>query len=160
MAKSEITLHPVLPSEYSAVARLETEAFWDHDFSSVAFGALRGSDAAITGRAASFAKAPKNPRERIKYVKAVRILQNGREEIVGFAGWSFVNGKEEVVDSVESWEEKDEEKEKEASPWGPSANVKFCEEVFLAADESMMRSMEGDDYASTLLFHPIPGRTT
>ena len=67
---------------------------------------------------------------------------------MGFAQWNFVIGKgEEEVDGETGGNGNAQNKE-EKSPWSPRANVKFCEEFFGWADETMMRSIEGDEYAS------------
>ena len=150
-SSSPITIAPALPADYPAIARLEVDTFWDDDFSRVAFGALRGSDEAISRRVESYKETPKNPKERAKHVKAVRSLAGGEEEIVGFAAWTFVRGK------AEEGEEKKKKKQGggeagdgDKSRWGASANVEFCETFFLSADESMRRSVDGDEYASKL----------
>lgn len=96
-------------------------------------------------------------------VKAV-LAEGDGETIVGAAQWRFVVGREregvagvsagagedgnpeKKEEAIGKLEEGDETEKKDA--WGIGANVKFCEDVFLVADEHMIRSTQGRDYAS------------
>ncbi|KAK0109148.1 hypothetical protein ONS96_002973 [Cadophora gregata f. sp. sojae] len=102
---------------------------------------------------------------------------NENKEIAGAAQWRFVTGREaeenrKAGDEMKSdggettekesaqsggkekqkrdeYEEEDEQDT--GNGWGIGANVKFCEDVFLVADEHMLRSTKGRDYASECL---------
>jgi hypothetical protein len=63
----------------------------------------------------------------------------GKKEIVGPAGWSFVTGRKEG---------EGEEKGEEPIDQGEGANMRFCEGMFLVADKHMLRRTGGGDYAS------------
>lgn len=150
ISNSKITLSPILPCDFPIIARLEAAAFANEEFGAVAFGPHRFSDAAMASRAASLAIGPK-PGETLRNVKAVTIGPEG-EEIVGFAAWVFCVGRggseEEMrrLGTKEGWVENENEEDKD--PFGPGANVRFCEDAILRGDEHMARSTEGRDYAS------------
>jgi hypothetical protein len=153
-SKQKVTLSPVLPSDYPAIARLEATAFWDDDYSTVAFGPLhaRASDEVIAGRAKTLAAEPR-PGVRQRGVKAVVVGPEGEEQIVGFASWGFMVGRggadEEKAKEERALEEKALEDEKRS--FAPGANVKLFEDSILKGDEHMERSTEGRDYASELI---------
>ncbi len=69
---------------------------------------------------------------------------NEEEEIVGWAAWEFVTGRKEG----DPWRAEREVPEGEDNPFGPGANVEFCEDVFHAADKQMEKACKGRDYAS------------
>jgi len=157
----QITLAPALPADFLTIANLEASAFAKDDFTAVAFGPLRSSNEAMEDRAAGLAAKPKAG-ERVRNVKAVMALE-GREEIEGFANWYFCVGRtgseEERVrlgvkagwkkgnEGEETYEKKDVGGE-EKNPWGPGANISFCEDVLGKGDVYMARATEGWDYAS------------
>jgi hypothetical protein len=161
MAQStpKITLVSALPSDFTALSRLECAVFYTEEFSILAFGPQRGSEPNIALRASSMAKTPSNPNERTRYMKAILQLTSGEEEIVGFAGWSFITDREAETNNREAGEkERKEEKSEEQilrdneRMWGPGANFKFCEDAFCVADEHMLRSCEGKDYCSKSIY--------
>jgi hypothetical protein len=151
ISKQKVTLSPVLPSDYPVIARLEATAFWDDDYSTVAFGPLhaRTSDEVLAARAESLAAAPR-PGMRQRGVKAVVVGPEGEEQIVGFASWGFVVGRgradEEKAEEEKALEEKAQEDEKRS--FAPGANVRLFEDSILKGDEHMGRATEGRDYAS------------
>jgi hypothetical protein len=161
ISKPKVTLSPVLPSDFPAIARLEATAFWDDDYSTVAFGPLhaRTSDEVLAARAESLAAAPR-PGMRQRGVKAVVVGPEGDEQIVGFASWGFVVGRagadeekalEEKALEEKALEEKAlEEKalEDEKRSFAPGANVRLFEDSILKGDEHMGRATEGREYAS------------
>ena len=55
MMLPQISLKPVLPGDFLAIARLEAATFAEDEFSAVAFGPHRFSDAMIESRAKSLA---------------------------------------------------------------------------------------------------------
>ena len=160
MTLSQISLERVLPSDFLAIARLEAAAFAEDEFSAVAFGPDRFSDAIMESRAKSLAGGPK-PGETLRNIKAVTTLPDGTVEIVGFASWTICIGRtgseeeKKRLGTREGWAEKKGEKkgeknEEEKDPFGPGANLKFCEDAFIRGDEHMSISTEGKDYASKL----------
>lgn len=146
ISKPKVTLSPVLPSEFPVIARLEATAFWDDDYSTVAFGPLhaRTSDEVLAARAKSLA-APPRPGMRQRGVKAVVVGPEGEEQIVGFASWGFVVGRA-GAEEEKALEEKAQEDEKRS--FAPGANVRLFEDSILKGDEHMGRATEGRDYAS------------
>jgi hypothetical protein len=153
----KITLKPIEPSDYMAIARLQSAAFAHEEFGAVAFGTQRFSDAAMEVQAKSLAEKPK-PGETRRHIKAVSMLPDGTEEIVGFANWTLCVGRggsdeeKRRLGTKESWVLEDgKEKEKEKDPWGPGANVRLCEDALVGADAHMARSTEGLSYASKSL---------
>lgn len=162
-----ILLPATTTAHYTLISRLENRVFYDDPFSIIAFGPERGSEANIEVRARSLARQPegKGDAERNSLVMAVLKAEGGEQdedrdgegEIVGFAEWEFVTGREKGMEAKgagrsESNEAKGEGEEGDGDEdgWGTSANVKFCEDVFLVADEHMLRSTEGKDHASEL----------
>ncbi len=147
-----LTLLPATTlTDYYTISALENRVFYADHFTIVAFGPQRDSEANIQKRAKGLAKAPKREGDREIVVKAV----NTNGEIVGAAAWSFtLNGGEERGDVNEASQAK-ETKEggaeggEEKDSWGIGANVKFCEDVFIVADEHMLRSCEGKTHASS-----------
>lgn len=85
--------------------------------------------------------------------KAVLVREDGKEEIVGAAGWSFQLGRE-GRDEKEGERKGDQEGkgEKREDGWGRGANVKLCEDVFLTAEKHIDRSTQGKNYASSCHF--------
>lgn len=79
---------------------------------------------------------------------------------MGAAAWSFVLNRVQNDRDVGELKEVNEGKEGEIGEregkeggkdsWGIGANVKFCEDVFIVADEHMLRSCSGKDYASKI----------
>lgn len=152
----KISLHPALPTDYPAIAHIECAAFWDDPFSQVAFGPLRGTDEALRLRVKSFEKEPKDG-ERLRWVKAVLSTDEGKDgggEIVGFAMWTFNEGGDGK--GRRGREEEENKNEEDGSEWGLSANVKFCEDVFLPADEDMLKATKGRPYASQFAPQDLP----
>lgn len=151
MTLPQISIHPVLPDDFLPIAHLEALAFAKEEFGAVAYGPNRFSDAAAEARAKSLAAEPK-PGETNRNMKATIALPDGTEEIVGFASSSICVGRmgseeeKKRLGTREGWTEKGEEKD----PFGPEANVKFCEDAFVKGDEHMARSTAGKDYASML----------
>ena len=94
---------------------------------------------------------PKEKGARNVVTKAVLIGQDGKEEIVGAAGWSFHLGREDGTAEEEKGSEeggKGEELENGSGGWGEGANVKLCEDVFLGAEKIIVGSTEGRNFAS------------
>ncbi|KAH9218782.1 hypothetical protein DL95DRAFT_385010, partial [Leptodontidium sp. 2 PMI_412] len=159
------------PQDYHLISALENRVFYNDPFSIVAFGPERDSLANIEARARSFASQPSAEGESAVVVKAV-LAEGDGETIVGAAQWRFVVGREregvagvsagagedgnpeKKEEAIGKLEEGDEAEKKDA--WGIGANVKFCEDVFLVADEHMIRSTQGRDYAklATLIVAP------
>ena len=83
--------------------------------------------------------------------KAVLIGEDGKEEIVGAAGWSFHLGREDAIVAGEEGEKNDGEGKEELEDgggWGEGSNAKLCEDVFLGAEKMFDASTEGRNYAS------------
>jgi len=79
----------------------------------------------------------------------------GREQGVdGDGDGNGGNGSGKVDQEKEDEEKKESSLEKRERNWGPGANFKFCEDVFLPCDEYMMQSCKGKDYASSSPFSP------
>ena len=177
MAPSNITLASVEPSDYLAIARLMGAAFAHEEFGVVAFGPERNSDAAISYRARTFAKAP-HAGETNQYMKAMMSHPDGREEVVGYAGWTTCIGRtgseEEMVrlGTKEGWAQEEREKaekeerlkegkqcEGDEDMFGPDSkhgNAKLREDSFGKGDEYQAMLSEGRDYLmlNTLVVHP------
>lgn len=150
MSKStDIRIEPALPTDLYAIGALECLTFYDEPFSAVAFGPTRDSVKNLTLCAQDRAKPPKRKGQTNRVVKAVSVIEQGKEEIVGAAMWFFVVGRKEGDDDLLAVDKEEKEKDEEnPGGWGKGANVKFCEEIFGRGDESMWRSCEGGDYAS------------
>ncbi|KAH7419995.1 hypothetical protein BKA64DRAFT_634647 [Cadophora sp. MPI-SDFR-AT-0126] len=161
------------PQHYTQVSRLENHVFYNDPFTIVAFGPERDSVANIEMRAKGLAKEPEREEERTEVVMAVIDKEGGEMgcedgEVVGAAQWRFVTGREREAKGgggqdgsggggkKRDEDEKGEEEKDTGSGWGIGANVKFCEDVFLVADEHMIRSTKGKDYAKlcTLIVSP------
>lgn len=148
-----INLVPVLPGDYPALARLESVVFGETDVGAVGFGPDRNTDAAMDQRAASLGAAPK-PGETLRNMKLVRFGPAGDQEIVGYAGWVICVGRtgtdeeKRRLGTREAWAAQEDPGDE---PFGPGADVKFCTDVFVRADEHMARATGGKDYASELL---------
>jgi hypothetical protein len=157
VADRKITISPVLPSDFSTIARLEATAFAEDDFSTVAFGTQRFSDEALATRTAAFGAGPKAG-ESLRFMKAVIAGSKG-EEIVGFASWTFCEGRGGAGGEANIVEKKEEvkgmENESEMDMFGPGGNMKFFEDSILKRDEHMARSTEGRDYASKWCSSPL-----
>ncbi|PVH85249.1 hypothetical protein DL98DRAFT_54897 [Cadophora sp. DSE1049] len=183
-----ITLLPALtPNHYTQISRLENHVFYNDPFTIVAFGPERDSSANIEMRAKGLAKQPEGEGERTLAVMAVLEKEGGEGEegegeVVGAAQWMFVTGREMEakgsggqgrsgekklddgkVDGEVGGDVKEDEKEAEqdtGNGWGIGSNVKFCEDVFLVADEHMLRSTKGKNYAKlcTLIVSPTHQR--
>jgi hypothetical protein len=139
----QITLSAVAHDDYPTIARLESAAFANEEWSDVTFGRDRKSEEAIALRAVDLA-VPPQPGEVLHNMKAVVAGPDG-DEIVGFASWEF---RDRSVNDSEG--KKDEEEEMRNLPKG--ANLKLFEDSILKGDEIMERSTEGRDYASKLWF--------
>jgi hypothetical protein len=138
----QITLSAVVSADYPTIARLESAAFANEEWSEVTFGRDRKSEEAIALRASNLA-VPPQPGEVLHNTKAVVAGPDG-DEIVGFASWEFRDR------SVNDSEGKKDEDEMRMLPKG--ANLKLFEDSVLKGDEIMERSTEGRDYASKLWF--------
>jgi hypothetical protein len=156
---------PCTPLDAPLLAKLESDVFKHDAFSVVAFGALKDTPENISLRAGQIAKGINStPAKQTEYYKLV-IGDEGAEDTVGFSCWHYVYAErgECGKDGGEKMEgEKGEEKKEEGNEdeheenlddkmnggWGLSANVKFCEDVFLTADEWMVESTRGKPYAS------------
>lgn len=155
MAPPSISIHPVLPSDFLPIAKLEVDAFAKEEFDVVAFGPNRFSDAATEGRAKSLAAGPK-PGETLRNMKAVVTLPDGTEEIVGFASSNIVvgragsEGEKKRLGTKEEWAESAEKGEVK-DPFGPDADMKFCHDAIIKGDEHMAASTMGTNYASKFL---------
>jgi hypothetical protein len=164
-----ITLSLAGPPDFYSITALEAYTFYGEEFSAVAFGPKRDFPENLALREKTLASQPKEKGSVNKVVKAV-INVDGKEEIVGAAGWTLTVGREETeTDEVkvdgdgEGKLNGDGEKnggnegEYGSKGWGEGANVKLCEDIFLGADAHMMRSTEGKDYASEVLpfFEPM-----
>lgn len=84
---------------------------------------------------------------------------NGKEEEK--EGWENGNGGEgeEQEEPVKELSEEERKKINEGV-WGKGANFRFCEDAFCVADDHMLRSTEGKNYASkfpilSLLMLPV-----
>jgi hypothetical protein len=149
----QIKVVPVVPADYVALSRVEDIVFADNDFGEVAFGPDRRTDVHLDRRAATLAAPPKSG-DTIRDIKAVRVGPTGEEEIVGFAGWTICVGRtgsereKKKLGTKEAWAQENPPGDE---PFGPGANVKFCTDAFVKADQHMARSTGGNDYASELL---------
>lgn len=143
---SKITLSPVAPSDWLEIARLEAATFADDEFSDVAFGHERSSDAAIAAREGSLAAGPK-PGQKLRNMKAVAVGPEG-EEIVGFAAWTFCAPREETRSLETEGESIEKEREGEGDNLGPGGYSQFFKDSILKGDEHMDRATEGRGYAS------------
>lgn len=155
MATQDPTINfvPVLPSDYPALARLESAVFGETDVGAVGFGPDRNTDAAMDQRAASLAAAPKLG-ETVRNMKLVRVGPAGVQEIVGYASWVICvgrTGSEEEKTRLGTREAWAAQEDPGPEPFGPGADVSFCTDVFVRADEHMARATGGKDYASELL---------
>ncbi|KAL2071676.1 hypothetical protein VTL71DRAFT_12911 [Oculimacula yallundae] len=174
-----ITIAPARsPTDTYLISALENKVFYDDPFSIVAFGPERGSSANIEERARglermSGGRSESQEEKEWGVIEKATLSGGEREEgeVVGAAAWRFVVGREGenegsgrdgdvVKGSGESLEDKKEdggvEKGEKKHSWGIGANVKFCEDVFLVADEHMICSTKGRDYAKlfTLIVSP------
>jgi hypothetical protein len=159
MQPANISLAPCVPSDFPTLVHVESLAYLNDEFAILAFGHLKDSPANLTIRTRGLLKTlVPDGQKTTHYVKA---LSDG--EIVGWASWSFISrestGEEgEDLTTTKKLEVSEVEGEKlveagfgenEASDgWGISANVEFCENVFLVADEWMVKSTKGKPYAS------------
>jgi ribosomal protein S18 acetylase RimI-like enzyme len=161
MAPPKINLAPALPSDYLAIARLESAAFAHEEFGKVAFGPYRLTDAARDAEAKKLARASK-PGETKHHIKAVTILPGGIEEIVGFAGWTICVGRkgseEEKVrlGTKEGWVQEEKEKGEQRRDEEEHGNAKLREYAFGKGDEIMARSTQGKDYMTLFVLVVSP----
>ncbi|KAI6710856.1 acetyltransferase [Diplocarpon mali] len=138
------------PQDFHAISSLENRVFYYDPFTVVAFGPTRASEDNIAKRAQGLAKKPRNEGGR----EVVMMAMDEKAVVIGGAAWSFiVAGGKEVGKEADG---RKEEMEEGDVSWGFGANVRFCEDVFLAADEHMLRSCEGRGYAklSTIIVAP------
>ena len=84
MDSSNITVLPVEPPDFMALARIEAAAFAKDEIGLQMFGP--SSEASIRYRASTMGDS-KGPGEAVKFSKAVITNAAGEEEIVGFASW-------------------------------------------------------------------------
>ncbi|TVY55155.1 hypothetical protein LCER1_G004432 [Lachnellula cervina] len=146
-----ISLHPATnPHDPLLLSRLETHVFHNDAFSDLAFGPHRESEESILARARVLGKnmgvgdeEGGGRRWRWRYVKAV-----SGEDVVGFAAWGVggVDGDADVEEGGEKGGEGNSGSEEETA-WGVGANVRFCEDTLVWADEEMVKSCAGKDYA-------------
>jgi hypothetical protein len=146
-----ITILPATTPDFYAIAALEGRAFEHDEVCTVAYGPNRHSHANLLHREKTLGSQPKEKGARNVVTKAVLIGQDGKEEIVGAAGWSFHLGREDGTVEEEKWGEeggKEKELENGSGGWGEGANVKLCEDVFLGAEKIIVGSTEGRNFAS------------
>lgn len=143
-----ITLHPATTPDFYPIAALEARVFYPEEFSALAFGPTRDSHENLLLREKTLASQPKEKGAKNVVTKAVMIGEDGKEEIIGAAGWSYHLGIEDRTGKEQKEEKGDEEQPKKENSWGEGANVKLCEDVFLGAEKHMERSTEGKNYAS------------
>ncbi|KAE9378195.1 acyl-CoA N-acyltransferase [Stipitochalara longipes BDJ] len=159
-----ITVLPASTPDFYTIAELEGRAFEHDELCVVAYGPSRHSHANLLHREKTLGSQPKEKGARNVVTKAVFVREDGKEELVGAAGWSFHLGREMEVEDGKADEETGEKKDGEGkeklengtSGWGEGANVKLCEDVFLGAEKLIVRSTEGKDYAklNTLVVSP------
>ncbi|KFZ15977.1 hypothetical protein V502_05303 [Pseudogymnoascus sp. VKM F-4520 (FW-2644)] len=160
MATQDLTINlvPVLPSDYPALARLESAVFGETDVGAVGFGPDRNTDAAMDQRAVSLSAAPKLG-ETVRNMKLVRTGPAGVQEIVGYASWVICvgrTGSEEEKTRLGTREAWAAQEDPGPEPFGPGADVRFCEDVFVRADEHMARATGGKDYAKLRMLAVLP----
>lgn len=144
-----VKLAPALPTDLYAIGALECLTFYDSPFSAVAFGPTRDSVENLTLGAQGRAKPPSGRGQTNRIVKAVVLDESGEEEIVGAAVWTLLVSRRDGGDEFLGGKQEDAEKDdRNPGGWGIGANVQFCAEIFGKGDESMLRSCEGNDYAS------------
>ena len=168
-SSTKIVLAPVLPSDYLAIAQVMAAAFGHEEFGVVACGPLQFSEEAMHWRARGLAKAP-HAGETTRYVKAVAVLPNGTEKIVGFASWTSCIGRtgseEEKVrlGTKEGWAQEEREKaekkgDEEKEMFGPNGrhgNGKLWEDMFVKGDEYQARLANGRDYMKLSTLAVLP----
>lgn len=142
-----ITLHTASTADFHEIALLELEVFSD-DFCNLAYGPHRASTQNILFREKILGSQPQEKGGRNVVTKAV-VVNEGKEEIVGAAGWSFYTGREggDVVEGGEGKGNVVQEELKKEGGWGEGANVKLCEDAFVWADEQVAKITEGKNYA-------------
>ena len=157
MPPNGITLVPATANDLPTLAKVESIVFIDDEFSKVAFGPQKDTPENLAIRVRGLVKTLQpDPQKTTHYFKAL-----SGEEIVGWSSWSFVTPtprteeagdgerrKERDREEVERLGKADINPEEANDGWGVSANVKFCEDVFLVADEWMVGSTHGLPYAS------------
>jgi hypothetical protein len=160
MGSSSITLQPVQAQDYKRLADLESNAFGDDEFAQIAFGPHRFDDDVLEARAKEMSKENRDPGEFVKYVKAIKIAEDGVEQIVGFSHWVTVRpslggvgvygiGKDADEKAVESVER--EELGADGKKVKTIANEKLCDDLFIPGDQYMAKACEGRDYHSECL---------
>ncbi|KFY45626.1 hypothetical protein V494_00880 [Pseudogymnoascus sp. VKM F-4513 (FW-928)] len=153
-----IKLVPVLPGDFPAIARLESVVFGETDVGAVGFGPDRNSEDAMDLRAAILGSPPKLG-ETVRNMKLVRVGPSGEEEIVGYAGWVICvgrTGSEEEKKRLGTREAWAVQQDPGAQPFGPGADVRFCTDLFVRADEHMARATAGKDYAKLRMLCVLP----
>lgn len=154
-----VNVETARPEDLYTIAALESRVFFDDPWSIVAFGPDRTGPEKTQHRAERLAKLARKKGETARVIKATL-----NSEIVGSAVFIVVTNRkeggdelrEEVVEGEKMKGESEEgegEKEMEAGRWGPGANLRFCEEVFLKGDAYMMAACGEDDYASQFVQH-------
>lgn len=176
--KPEITLLPVTSTDLPALARFESLVFRDDPFSITAFGPGKDTDENLAIRVKGLEKGivEKGGKRSVNFKAVVRdeggVEGDGEEEemIVGWSSWSFVvvgeggEGEVKVKRDDDAGGEKGVDDEAKSEPndnegWGITANLKFCQDVFLVADQWMMDATKGKSYASLSpppFFSPTP----
>jgi hypothetical protein len=104
MDLSNITVLPVEPCDFMALARIEAAAFENDEIGLQIFGP--SSEASIRYRASTFGKA-KRPGEAVKFSKALITDADGKEEIVGFASCRIFDPADEPVTEGTKGEDKE-----------------------------------------------------
>jgi predicted GNAT family N-acyltransferase len=147
MASSNITVLPAQPSDFLTLARVEAAACANSNLSLVAFGPA--SQEGHSHRAGSLAK-PRVPGEVVKIVKALMAGVDGKEKIVGWAGWSKFTAGEAVA--TEKGEEEDEEKH-----FAGTACPRLCVDVLVRGQDFMKESCGEKDYVGEFCYFLIAG---
>jgi len=91
----QITVYPATTHDFYPIAALEAHVFYTEEFSAVAFGPTRDSHSNLKLREKTLASQPKEKGANNVVTKAVFIGEDGKEILVGAAGWSFHLGREE-----------------------------------------------------------------
>ena len=163
MSQTNITLAAASPSDYLAIARLESAAFAHEEFGKVALGPHRLTEAAKHAEAKRLSRPPKLG-ETNYHTKAVAVIPDGTEEIVGFAGWTACigrTGSEEEkarLGTKESWAQAEMEKEKDEKVKDEKeyGNAKLRGEAFGKGDEILARATQGKDYMTLFVLVVLP----
>ncbi|KAE8443885.1 hypothetical protein EG329_001294 [Mollisiaceae sp. DMI_Dod_QoI] len=164
MSLSEINLAPPTLSDFLDISELVELSFAYQEFGLVAFGPKRFSPAGKEKRAKKMTE-PLNPGETKYEMKAVTLLPDGTEEIVGFASWYICVGrggsKEEKgrLGTREGWakEEKEKEEKKDEKVEEGHGNPKIREDVLGGISKILASYTKGKDYVILQLLVVRPG---